>query len=121
MALHHRSPSFAIAVVLAATLLVPASDSLTPPKAAALLASCLPEETYAGPVSDPAEPILVKYLSRRFFFAAAASERMGAAGFPAARGVGLDPLPLLAGISVEARLYPPPPSGMGGQGPLQII
>src|SRR4051812_50150398 len=101
MALHHRSPSFAIAVVLAATLLVPASDSLTPPKAAALLASCLPEETYAGPVSDPAEPILVKYLSRRFFGAPAAAERVVAGGFPGAPGDGVDPLLVYALRSIE--------------------
>jgi soluble lytic murein transglycosylase-like protein len=121
MALHHRSPSFAIAVVLAATLLVAASDSLTPPKAAALLASCLPEETYAGPVSDPAEPILVKYLSRRFFVATAASERMVAAAFRAAREVGLDPLLVLAVISIESRFNPIAESVMGAKGLMQII
>src|SRR4051794_41881916 len=106
MALHHRSLSFAIAVVLAATLLVAASDSLTPPKAAALLASCLPEETYAGPVSDPAEPILVKYLSRRFFFATAARGGVGGAAFPAPREVGLGPPLLLAGLSGRVPLHP---------------
>ena len=121
MALHHRSPSFAIAVVLAATLLAAASDSLTTPKAAALLASCLPEETYAGPVSDPAQPILVKYLSRRFFVATAASERMVAAAFRAAREVGLDPLLVLAVISIESRFNPIAESVMGAKGLMQII
>jgi soluble lytic murein transglycosylase-like protein len=121
MALHHRSLSFAIAVVLAATLLAGASDSITTPHAAALLASCLPDETYAEPVSDPAEPILVKYLSRRFFVATAATERMVGAAFRAAREVGLDPLLVLAVISVESRFNPIAESVMGAKGLMQII
>ena len=121
MAQHHRSLSSAIAVVLAATLLAGASDSVTTPDAAALLASCVPEDVYAEAVSDPAEPILVKYLSRRFLVATAATERMVGAAFRAARSVGLDPLLVLAVISVESRFNPIAESDMGAKGLMQII
>lgn len=121
MAEHHRSLSFAIAVVLAATLLAGASDSTYAPHALALAESCVPDETDAAPPSDPAEPILAKYLSRRFFVASAATERMVGAAFRAAREVGLDPLLVLAVISVESRFNPIAESVMGAKGLMQII
>jgi len=121
MAEHHRSPTVAIAVVLAATLLAGATDSTTMPNAGAQLASCVPDKTYAEPVADPAEPILVKYLSRRFLVATAATERMVGAAFRAAREVGLDPLLVLAVISVESRFNPIAESDMGAKGLMQII
>jgi soluble lytic murein transglycosylase-like protein len=121
MAEHHRSLSLALVVVLAATLLAGARDSATTPSAAALLASCVPEEIYAKPVNDPAERVLVKYLSRRFLVATAASERMVGAAFRAAREVGLDPLLVLAVISVESRFNPIAESDMGAKGLMQII
>jgi soluble lytic murein transglycosylase-like protein len=121
MTQHHRSLSFAIAVVLAAALLAGASDSAYAPHAAAVAESCVPDETYAAPPSDPAEPILVKYLSRRFFVASATTERMVGAAFRAAREVGLDPLLVLAVISVESRFNPIAESVMGAKGLMQII
>ena len=81
----------------------------------------MPEETYAEPVRDPAEPILVRYLSRRFLVATSATERMVAAAFRAAREVGLDPLLVLAVISVESRFNPIAESDMGAKGLMQII
>ena len=120
MALHHRSPIAAIPVILAATLLAGASDSVGTPDTAAL-AACVPDETYAEPLRDPAEPILVRYLSRRFLVATAATERMVGAAFRAAREVGLDPLLVLAVISVESRFNPIAESDMGAKGLMQII
>src|SRR5919198_1063084 len=96
MALHHRSASFAMAVVLAATMLAGATDSTYLPAATEPAASCVPEEIDAAPARDPAEPVLVKYLSRRYLVATAATERMVGAAFQAAREVGLDPLVVLA-------------------------
>jgi len=121
MAEHHRSLTFAIAVVLAATLLAGATDSMTTANAAVGLASCVPEESDAERLADPAEPILVKYLSRRFLVATAATERMVGAAFRAAREVGLDPLLVLAVISVESRFNPIAESDMGAKGLMQII
>src|SRR5204863_439614 len=53
--------------------------------------------------------------------ATAATERMVAAAFRAAREVGLDPLLVLAVISVESRFNPIAESVMGAKGLMQII
>jgi soluble lytic murein transglycosylase-like protein len=119
---HHRSLSAAIAVVLAATLLAGASDdAIITRNSLAPAESCAPDALYAVPASDPAQPILAKYLSRRFLVATAASERMVGAAFRAAREVGLDPLLVLAVISVESRFNPIAESDMGAKGLMQII
>jgi soluble lytic murein transglycosylase-like protein len=119
---HHRSLSAAIAVVLAATLLAGASDdAIITRNSLAPAESCAPDALYAVPASDPAQPILAKYLSRRFLVATAATERMVAAAFRAAREVGLDPLLLLAVVSVESRFNPVAESVMGAKGLMQII
>ncbi len=120
MALHHRSLIAASPVILAATLLAGAGDSIGTPDTA-VLAACVPDETYAEPPRDPAEPLLVRYLSRRFLVATAATERMVGAAFRAAREVGLDPLLVLAVISVESRFNPIAESDMGAKGLMQII
>ena len=70
---------------------------------------------------DPAEAILAKYLSRRFLIAGEATERMVGAAYGAAREVGLDPLLVLAVISVESRFNPIAESVMGAKGLMQII
>ena len=67
------------------------------------------------------EAILVKYLSRRFLIAAEATEQMVGAAYRAAREVGLDPLVVLAVISVESRFNPIAESVMGAKGLMQII
>src|SRR5256885_6966944 len=121
MALHHRSLTLAIAVVVAATLLVGASDSLHAPSALEPAASCVPDETYAAAERDRAEPVLVQYLSRRFLIATVATERIVGAAFRAAREVGLDPLLVLAVISVESRFNPIAESVVGAKGLMQII
>ena len=98
-----------------------AADEAYAPEAAADRAqSCIPEEIVAEP-RDPAEAILVKYLSRRFLIAAEATERMVGAAYSAAREVGLDPLVVLAVISVESRFNPIAESVMGAKGLMQII
>ncbi|MFN2646621.1 MAG: lytic transglycosylase domain-containing protein [Burkholderiales bacterium] len=122
MSQHHRSLSLAIAVVLPVTLLAGASERPAAPSSALELgAQCLPEEGTAAPARDPAEPLLAKYLSRRFLIATASAERMVGAAFRAAREVGLDPLVLLAVISVESRFNPIAQSVMGAKGLMQII
>src|SRR5438067_8083096 len=121
MGLHHRSLRFAIAIVLTATLLGGAADSRTTLAAFEPAESCVPQETFAAPVRDPAEPILVRYLSRRFLIATAATEQMVEAAFRAAREVGLDPFLVLAVISVESRFNPIAESVVGAKGLMQII
>jgi soluble lytic murein transglycosylase-like protein len=120
--LPHRSHPLAFAVVVTATLLMLAADQAYAPEADRdVEQSCVPEETFGAPARDPAEAILVKYLSRRFLIAAEATERMVGAAYSAAREVGLDPLLVLAVISVESRFNPIAESVMGAKGLMQII
>jgi soluble lytic murein transglycosylase-like protein len=112
--------SFAVAVV--ATLFTLASDEAYAPDGAFMELSCIPEETFpAAAPRDPAEAVLVKYLSRRFLIAGQATEQMVGAAYRAAREVGLDPLLVLAVISVESRFNPIAESVMGAKGLMQII
>jgi soluble lytic murein transglycosylase-like protein len=120
--LPHRSLPLAFAALASATLLTLAADQAYAPEAERDAAeSCLPEETFAAPARDPAQVILVKYLSRRYLIAAEATERMVGAAYRAARDVGLDPLLVLAVISVESRFNPIAESVMGAKGLMQII
>jgi soluble lytic murein transglycosylase-like protein len=70
---------------------------------------------------DAMQQALVDYLSRRFLVASAATERMVLAAYRAARDVGLDPLLVLAVISIESRFNPIAESVMGAKGLMQII
>jgi soluble lytic murein transglycosylase-like protein len=120
--LPHRSLPLAFAVVATATLLTLAADEAYAPGAGAgAEIACVPEDSFAEVSRDPAEAVLVKYLSRRFLIAAEATERMVGAAYSAARDVGLDPLVVLAVISVESRFNPIAESVMGARGLMQII
>jgi soluble lytic murein transglycosylase-like protein len=78
-------------------------------------------EARAPEAPDAAQQALIDHLSRRFLVAAAATERMVAAAHRAARDVGLDPLLVLAVISIESRFNPIAESVMGAKGLMQII
>ena len=80
----------------------------------------LPQADAAGE-PDAVQQALIQHLSRRFLIATSATERMVAAAQAAADEVGLDPLLLLAVISVESRFNPIAESGMGAKGLMQII
>lgn len=98
-----------------------AGDAFAPVPLAAELGSCAPEEDVAAEAPDPSQAALSKYLSRRFLIAGEATQRMVNAAYSAAREVGLDPLLLLAVISVESRFNPIAESGVGAKGLMQII
>ncbi len=70
---------------------------------------------------DPAQRALVEHLSRRFLVATEATRRMVGTAYRAAREVGLDPLLVLAVISIESRFNPIAESVMGAKGLMQII
>jgi len=104
-----------------------AGRALAPDDARAVQA-CLPDAEEPDPAAasaggsvDPAQRALAEHLSRRFLIAAEATEQMVAAAFRAARHVGLDPLLVLAVISVESRFNPIAESVMGAKGLMQII
>ena len=111
-----------IAVITATALFALAADQAYAPERGRVdIAACVPEETFAGEPRDPAQALLVKYLSRRFLVGGEATERMVGAAYHAARDVGLDPLLVLAVISVESRFNPIAESVMGARGLMQII
>lgn len=78
------------------------------------------EEAEAQPL-DPAQRALVQVLSRRFMIATEATETIVAAAHRAAEAAGLDPLLVLAVISIESRFNPLAESSMGAKGLMQII
>ena len=121
--LPHQSLPVTFTVVVVATLFALASDEAYAPDVGFVSEfSCIPDETFpAAAPRDPAEPILVKYLSRRFLIAGQATEQMVGAAYRAAREVGLDPLLVLAVISVESRFNPIAESVVGARGLMQII
>lgn len=93
-------------------------------------AACVPQVTAAAPQPDEtelAEPLdasqraLSAYFARRYLVAAQATGRWVSAAYDAAEEVGLDPLLLLAVISVESRFNPVAESAMGAKGLMQII
>jgi soluble lytic murein transglycosylase-like protein len=113
------------AIVVAGALLIAAA----PPNAVAPdmgpLLACAPADEVSGVTAleplDATQQALADHLSRRFYIAAAATERMVAAAHRAAREVGLDPLLVLAVISIESRFNPIAESVMGAKGLMQII
>ena len=104
--------------------------AIAPPMNAVSVACLAPEaaeeeakaaEPAARAAPDPIQRVLIDHLSRRFFIAAAATERMVSAAHRAASEVGLDPLLVLAVISIESRFNPIAESVMGAKGLMQII
>ena len=106
----------------AALAAVAPSDVLSPPLADT--PACVPQDREPAAEAEPldaTQQALVEHLSRRFFIATGATERMVVASYRAALEVGLDPLLVLAVISVESRFNPIAESVMGAKGLMQII
>jgi soluble lytic murein transglycosylase-like protein len=108
---------------LALTIFV-AGTGLAP--APGLEIACVPQALVAADQMnaeslDPLQRALVEHLSRRFLIAGEATEQVVGAAHRAAAEVGLDPLLVLAVISVESRFNPIAESGMGAKGLMQII
>ena len=110
------------AVVGACALLVAAAPpSAVAPDTPEAQASCTPPLKLAAEAPSAAQQALIDHLSRRYLIAADATERMVAVAHQAGRDFGLDPLLVLAVISVESRFNPIAESGMGAKGLMQII
>ena len=70
---------------------------------------------------DRAQRALVAHLARRYYVAASEIERIVRVAYRAAEEAALDPLLVLAVISIESRFNPIAESGMGAKGLMQII
>jgi hypothetical protein len=75
--------------------------------------------TAAGP--DPQHKVLAGYLARRYRVAGDATVDLVNESYAVGRAVGLDPLLILAVISVESRFNPIAESDMGAKGLMQVI
>jgi soluble lytic murein transglycosylase-like protein len=78
-------------------------------------------ESIAPQPLDPGQQALIGFLSRRFLIATEATADIVSASYRAAAEAGLDPLLVLAVISVESRFNPLAESTMGAKGLMQII
>lgn len=115
--------SWAMAAVGAA-LISGSGNALAPEDAE--MAACEPGDPLAlTPAAqrspEPGQQAIVDYLARRYYVAASQTERIVAAAYRAAREVGLDPLLVLAVISIESRFNPIAESVVGAKGLMQII
>jgi soluble lytic murein transglycosylase-like protein len=117
----------ASAFSLSAALLLLAGTPAAHAPAEPALACNAPSEGEAGAVHEAAEQpdrvqqTLASYLSRRFTIAAEAAGRIVTFAYRAGEDSGLDPLLLLAMISVESRFNPFAESALGAKGLMQII
>jgi soluble lytic murein transglycosylase-like protein len=121
---------FAFALSAVVLLLIGTHVAHAPAQTA--LEACSPEvqndaaasadpEIHVAPEQDAAQQALASYLARRFTIAAEAAGRIVAAAWRAGEDSGLDPLLLLAMISVESRFNPFAESALGAKGLMQII
>jgi hypothetical protein len=71
--------------------------------------------------SDPQHQLLASYLARRYRIASDATIDLVGEAYAVGRAVGLDPLLILAVISIESRFNPIAESDMGAKGLMQVI
>jgi soluble lytic murein transglycosylase-like protein len=108
----------------AALLIAAAPPSAVAPVAEAVTVCAPPVlEEADAPRAEPdaVQQALTRHLSRRFYVASAMTERIVDAAHRAALEVGLDPLLVLAVISIESRFNPIAESVAGAKGLMQII
>jgi soluble lytic murein transglycosylase-like protein len=120
-----QKPLAAIALLAAVTALFLLGTGIARAPEIAL-ACAVPEEASAEPPAeaeplDPVQRALVQSLSRRYRIASEATATIVSAAYRAAAAAGLDPLLVLAVISIESRFNPLAESSMGAKGLMQII
>jgi soluble lytic murein transglycosylase-like protein len=113
--------ALAVSAFAGATFLLGSESARAPEAAPADEPLAALEEVMSVEPLDPAQLALVRYLSRRFTVEAEVTEQTVRTAYRAAGAVGLDPLLVLAVISVESAFNPFAESGMGAKGLMQII
>lgn len=78
-------------------------------------------EAETAAVRDPQHKVLAGYLARRYRVAGDATVDLVSESYTVGKAVGLDPLLILAVISVESRFNPIAESDMGAKGLMQVI
>jgi soluble lytic murein transglycosylase-like protein len=116
----------AVSAFMGAAFLLGTQSALGPGAASVLALEVEPQaqqqaEKISAEPLDRAQEALVKHLSRRFMVEGESAEEAVRASYRAAGAVGLDPLLVLAVISVESAFNPFAESGMGAKGLMQII
>ena len=119
-----NTQSWTLALAAAAALLAFAPQSVTLGRADNEV--CRPDsissaEARTSEALDPTQRVLVDYLTRRFSIAAAPTAMVVETAYRAADEANLDPLLVLAVISIESRFNPFAESVMGAKGLMQII
>jgi soluble lytic murein transglycosylase-like protein len=124
--LRHRRFIAAASVIAAALLLLLPGEAFAP--GAPERMACVPPQPEAAAdageaagAPDPGRRALANHISRRFAIAGEAAMRVVDAAYDAGDDAGLDPLLLLAVISVESRFNPFAQSALGAKGLMQII
>lgn len=114
----------AAAGLAALALLVLPREAFAP--GAPVQVACAPEpaapaDPWLRSEATPERRALAAHISRRFAIAGEAAARIVDAAYDAGRDAGLDPLLLLAVISVESRFNPFAQSSLGAKGLMQVI
>ncbi len=78
-------------------------------------------DTAVGARADPQHQVLASYLARRYRIATEPTVDLVGEAYAVGRAVGLDPLLILAVISVESRFNPIAESDKGAKGLMQVI
>jgi soluble lytic murein transglycosylase-like protein len=109
---------------IGALLISGSGDALAPPPDQVCRADAfqpVQEAEPAEPRLDAEQQALADFLARRYYVAGSQTERFVDTAYRAADEAGLDPLLVLAVISVESRFNPIAESVMGAKGLMQII
>ncbi|MBV8032760.1 MAG: lytic transglycosylase domain-containing protein [Betaproteobacteria bacterium] len=100
---------------------LPASPSLRAAEGEGLSASAGSAVETVVPSPESEQRTLAAHLAKRYFIVRSSAERWVASAYDAAALAGLDPLLVLAVISVESGFDPLAESAMGAKGLMQII
>ena len=109
------------AIAAVGVVLISGPGDAVAPEAPASCRAAVTEPADEPLALDAVQQALAEHLSRRYYVAASETSRFVAVAYRAAHDAGLDPLLVLAVISVESRFNPIAESVMGAKGLMQII